>query len=942
MAYKLPDPKMAVLEKDGLRVVLGGNEVVAISLDGVPFTDQSTFFVVKPKWDGRYYGYGDDRRALERATATDLPDGGKRVSVPLRDKEGTFEGTQVIEVLPGRVFRMTCESRMTTSAIAFLEHRIGGLHPLWLSGRPYKVTRGGKVESGVAPSVPRSGDRPGADIAVDIEKIEIDTRVGPVSINITGDGKLGVLDYRINKWSLVRPHYFLGVLESGIPEGKPFTYTVEMRFPAARSASPQAIESKAAVTPEGDMLKPAKGTDRIFPTPKKVTWGTDGMTVGPKSKILVSAGAADAAKLAPGLDAFTAEIAKDYGVRLRRDRVAPSAKIAPAGAIQVVVAKEALPAPVKNGEQYRVKVSADSAVVSAATPEGAANALKTLRQLLRQENDRVYLRACEVDDYPSLPFRGIHFFSGKDARELQVKMVRDIMGALKINWLVYQCEYVKWDSLKKVHSAKFGMEKVDAAAVRDEARRQGIEIVPLVNTMGHSEWLISNDVYRHLADNPDEPYSYDPSNPEVYRICEAVYDEVITFFRPKWFHIGKDEITMEGFPHKPANKKVGATQLILNDIKHYYDFLKKRGVETMIWGDMFIAPGESPDSALAGSKAEAQRRRDLLPKDIFICDWHYDPSAVEAFTSLKVFNANGFDTVGGTWFDPVNIINFTQACARRYEDSRKETVEAGKRLGRTLGILQTTWAGYSFDETSFEENPDQYASYFLAAEAAWTGAPVPFDKMNLDYRAEFARMWSANLLPAGKTGGWTVDLGGVANLDLKNNPKEWLGLIGKGGMGSLPVGAQSLGRVRYQIAGEPGNPRAVLLAGRHNPAGDWPARLDVPVGRKAGVLAFAVAASVPGATNPAIARTTVTYDDGTTAGFDWKLAQNVFPVDDLRASAVAPVVWSEAPNGEIPRAVHEFAWKNPKPSKGIRSISFQSTAQASGLILFGLGGLETR
>ena len=52
---------------------------------------------------------------------------------------------------------------------------------------------------------------------------------------------------------------------------------------------------------------------------------------------------------------------------------------------------------------------------------GVSHGLNTLRQLLRQRDGKLYLRACSIEDWPSLSFRGIHFFTGKNAREIQTR-----------------------------------------------------------------------------------------------------------------------------------------------------------------------------------------------------------------------------------------------------------------------------------------------------------------------------------------------------------------------------------------------------------------------------------------------------------------------------------------------------------------------------------------
>ncbi|PKO17010.1 hypothetical protein CVU37_09380 [candidate division BRC1 bacterium HGW-BRC1-1] len=913
-------------ERDGVQVIMGGLAGLYISVDGIPFTNQSTLYAVKKDWNGRWFGYDNDPRAMSRATHAKSADGGDVFTVGLKSVDNTFEATHTLELLPGRVVRLSTDALLTTNSFGMLEHQMGGINPAWIAGRQLTITGGeAKTPTMLAPSVAKEGE---TRLAPLFEKVTIDTRMGPVELISKGDVKASLLDYRKNKYSALTPHYWLGVLGKMLTPNKVLSYSVEFRFPPKREMRSTTAEVSAAPADAQTMLMPVKVEDRIFPTPKKATWSETNFAINAETTIRVDADTAAAAQLKPAVAGLTNFVKRECALTLRQTDAKSANQIVltcKPGSVDV--------AP-DNDEQYQVRVG-KTAECTANTTAGLMNSIKTLQQLVRAEGDKVSLRGCSVDDYPAMPYRGIHFFSGKDARELQLKMVRDILGALKINQIVYQCEYIMWDATRLVHHPKFAMTKDDARAVVEECERQGIEITPLINTFGHSEWLLDNKVYGHLSDSPKTPFAYDPSNPEVYALTDKIHEEVLAFFKPRMLHIGHDEITISGFPFKEANKKVGSTNLIMNDIMHHYNFLKARGVRTMLWGDMFLGPGEATDATHADTKEAARERRERLPKDVFITDWHYDTVPVEKFTSLKLLNDAGFDTVASPWYEPVNVVNFTRAAKLQYDATAKSTG------GKTLGVLDTTWAGYSFGQESFEANQEQYAAYFLAAEAAWTGAPKPFDEMDLDYRAEFSRMWTGSDLPRGKRAGWTVDLSAVANFDATAKGKaDWLGHAGAAGMVNLPVGEARLGRFVFNIPGKKGAPKAVLMSGQMNPDGKWLDRLSVPVDKTAAAIGFAVAATLPGPASPAIADSTFTYDDGTTEGITWNLGQTAFAVDDPRASATSPVAWKNTPEGAMAEVVHQFVWRNPQPAKKVKSITFQSNNQASGLLLFGISGVS--
>ncbi|PKO16542.1 hypothetical protein CVU37_11250 [candidate division BRC1 bacterium HGW-BRC1-1] len=935
-AFAQDDNASIGAEREGIRVGMTAGTGAVITMDGLPFVNASTFFVVKKDWKGRWFGYPDAREAVSKAKRSKTPDGGDRFDMTFSSPDNIVVTSQSLELLPGRVVRLGVDVLVTTTTHASFEHQMGGMNPAWVAGRPFTVSGpDAKTSFTVAPAVAKQAEMLGAAIASHFDKMTIDTRMGPLEIIAKGGVKPCVLDYRAHKYALT-PHYWIGILEHKLTPNEVLSYSVEFRFPPARAAAAKRIEVDAKPRDEARVLARLEMPDRIFPTPKKVAWSKSNFSLNVDTTIRIEAANSD--EIQPAADGFINFVKKNFGVTLKMSEMPSPKQIVLSckdGSVSVTEAD--------NQEQYVVKIG-DTVSASANTSAGLMNAVKTLQQLVRGEGDKISMRGCEIEDWPAMPYRGIHFFSGKDARELQLKMVRDILGALKINNICYQSEYVMWDATSKVHHEKYGMSKEDARAVVEECVRQGIEITPLINLFGHSEWLIANKVYRHLADNPNHPYAYDPSNPEVYELTEKILIEVLDFFKPNVLHIGHDEITMEGFPNKEANKEVGTTELILRDIMHYYDFLHARGVRTMLWGDLFIGPGEADDAAHAPDVETSTLRRDRLPKDVIITDWHYSPAPVEKHPSLKMFNDAGFDALACPWFDPVNVVNFTRAAGLQWEATKDVKNEEGNpRKGQTLGILDTTWAGYSFGQESFDENQDQYAAYFLAAEASWTGAEKSYDKWDFDYRTEFARMWSGSDLPRGERAGWTIDLGKAVNFTaVAGEKKDFLGNVGVSGMENLPVGKQPLGRFTYEIQGEKGSPEAVLLAGKMNPEGEWPAAITIPIGRSAASIGFAAAATLAGPTHPPIARTVVTFDDGTTDTFDWKLGQTIFAVDDPRVSATSLAIWKDTPVGEPAKVLHQYVWRNPTPDKKVRSVRIESNQQASGLILFAMSGTSAR
>ncbi|MEI7634532.1 MAG: glycoside hydrolase family 20 zincin-like fold domain-containing protein [bacterium] len=948
-------PAQLTIERDGVRVTFSAQNLMRIEADGVPFTESAALSVMKPGWKGIIYhtgpGTNPDNTLLSRARIMRGADGAVSATLPGRTPDNRFEGGLTVELLTNRTLRVTADARLTSDPEGVVEFKLGFVYSGWIAGRPFKAAVGGREKSGTIPATPRSPKLDESIVVSDFKSLIMDGRTGPIIVTPSGSAPFSLADYRLNNYSNDLPIFWLGALERSVKRDEQYSVSAAIQFPP-----PAGLKTQAGAAAVGGVaaavdnaLEPLEPADRIIPTPKKTQWSAGDLPLGNGMKISAAATSGSDVRPLREIQDELAAFARDaHNLKLEVQPPvisggADSAEMKPASGIHFLLRPLALPE-----EGYRVTVSdSASAIAEAQTTAGLRNAMRTLCQLFRERGGgRITLRHCAIEDWPAFPYRGIHMFTGVKARDFQVKMMRDILGPLKINNLVYQCEYIRWDSHPELFNPKRGMEKADARAVIAEARRQGIEVTPLINTFGHSNWLFNGDVYRKLADNPDSPNTYDPSNPMVYRIAEDVYSEAIDLMRPRMFNIGHDEITMYGFPEKEVNRKVGMRELLQRDIMRYYEFLKKRGIRTMIWSDQFLAPGDAPSAAFAPDREEAKARRDALPRDIIIADWHYNPVPVEENVSIGLWSREGFDAVVCPWSKPKNILCFARAAANTRAALSATTAPAagGRRPGEPLGVLQTTWAGFSNDWESFKNNQAQYAAYLLAAEAAWTGGTTEPSQVPFDHIEEFARLWQANDLPACGAPGWQADLSPIANIDL-SAPElaKWLGYVNSSALASIPAGDARLWRFRFRIAGKAGSPRAVLLAGKFNPpalsGSDWPSRVLLPVGRKARAVAAAMACTTDGPAGSPLGDMVVRFDDGTSRVTSLKIGGNIFPLDDDSGNVLSPKVWQASATGQPPCAIHALVWTNPAPQKTIKSVEFVSARQGPAVMIFGVSGI---
>jgi hypothetical protein len=361
------------------------------------------------------------------------------------------------------------------------------------------------------------------------------------------------------------------------------------------------------------------------------------------------------------------------------------------------------------------------------------------------------------------------------------------------------------------------------------------------------------------------------------------------------------------------------------DIDRLHEWFAARGVRMIMWGDMLLGSGEGPDACHAASAESAAALRERLPDDIVIADWHYAGAPPERFVSLDRFRAAGLETVATTWSRPANIVNYAQAAHQK----------------NSLGLLQTTWAGYSLDPQSFAREMHQYAAYVLAAEAAWN-ADDPPDPERFLAGTYFLDLMDLSALRPANRAGWLADLREAYNYPLAAaDATGWFDLGPDHDLSSVPGGVARLRGLAFRL-GEPADasaPAAIVLHGKLVRDLSLPTEVEISLNAKAKQLAVLHAVNFFCEPGTKVAEYQITYDDGEAATIDLVYGRNVLACSDLSMTPEAPIVWSGQTAAGAPVALRVLVWDHPHPKKTIRSFAARSAEAAGSLMLLGLTGL---
>lgn len=463
----------------------------------------------------------------------------------------------------------------------------------------------------------------------------------------------------------------------------------------------------------------------IIPRPKSARFGGSDLTLRSGAVVSVSTPAGEA-RIAAAVRSLAGELGQRWVVR-RSPAPGPFTRIR----IGAPAAGDGAGEWARNPEGYRLAIGARGLLIEAPRPEGAFYALQTLAQIARRTGSGAAIRTAVIEDWPSLPFRGAHWFPSAAGGPFHRRLIRRIMARYKLNRAVIQCEAARWTSHPEI-AAPTSISKAGLRALVRECRARFIDPVPLINGPGHAQWMFRGGRNLELAEDPQAAYAYCVRHPGSRRFMRDILREALEVFRPRWVHLGHDEVTLRGrFPRPDCPRCAGATvtDLLMENAADLQGWLRARGVGTMIWGDMLFDRREGPAAAHAPSPEEARLRRRKLPRGILVADWQYNTRG--GFPSLGLLRADGIPAVACTWHEPANIHGFVREALRQH----------GPGHG---GLLQTTWAGYFPDERVLR-GPErrQFAAFILAAEYAWSGRSDPPAALGYDPDRIFTRSYTS-------------------------------------------------------------------------------------------------------------------------------------------------------------------------------------------------------
>jgi len=302
-----------------------------------------------------------------------------------------------------------------------------------------------------------------------------------------------------------------------------------------------------------------------------------------------------------------------------------------------------------------------------------------------------------------LPVRGF-CIAAPQSNEIDrfIKFIDQELAPRSVNTLILRVDFnYQFQSHPELRDSG-ALSKSDVKKLVEICKKKNIQLIPQINLLGHQSWAATTTnllrVYPEFDETPQvkmpEKYvwpnadglyckSYCPLHPDVHEIVFDLVDEICTVFETTAFHAGMDEVFYIGEAQCPRCSGRDKAELFAGEVRTIRDHLALNGRKLWIWGDRLLDGKTTGLGEWEASYNNTHRAIDMIPKDVIICDWHYErPDQTPVYFAMK-----GLSVVTCPWRMAENAVQQTKDMVRFRKSATPEMKD------RYMGMVQTIWSG---------------------------------------------------------------------------------------------------------------------------------------------------------------------------------------------------------------------------------------------------------
>ncbi len=444
----------------------------------------------------------------------------------------------------------------------------------------------------------------------------------------------------------------------------------------------------------------------LIPYPQEATLGGEDFIPGNKLTIVLDRNASEQDLFAA--TELVSELQNQWGISAEISEV-PSGQ-------SIILTHKGLPKIVKDlskkkaAQAYELTTAAGQLTIRAKGESGLFYGVQTLLQVLKNGSGGPYVPGMKITDWPDIAERACHYDTKhhQDKREYVESFIRDL-AAYKVNMLVWEWEdKFEYPSHPEIGApGAFTMEEMQE--LTRYAKKYHIQLVPLVQGLGHVSYILKWPQYNHLREIAASNWEFCPQKEGTYELLNDLWQDAIKATPgSEYIHIGTDESYELGkgveCGCQAKVESFGKHEMMSKFISRSAKPLMKEGRTVMAWSAEYI-PGEEHNPPAGMVLNEWDRSEEgylgMLEKTDYEL-FKYDPNpGIEPLFLPYFYKLRGEG----------DLEKEVDNCLQRSYDA----ISKAALSGNFQGMINTSW------DDSGLHNQMWMMSFINSAEWSWSG-----------------------------------------------------------------------------------------------------------------------------------------------------------------------------------------------------------------------------
>jgi hexosaminidase len=326
----------------------------------------------------------------------------------------------------------------------------------------------------------------------------------------------------------------------------------------------------------------------VIPYPRQVKTGGDDFRIDGKLTVVIDKNAGTA-------DRFAAEEL----VRDLKSKWNIQAQVGIEGTGPVIVLTRRRTPGIIPEQGYQLTTSKNKLVINAGSGEGLFYGTQTLLQIIKKDGSSHKVPGMAITDWPDIKNRAVHYDTKhhQDKASYVESFIKEL-ASYKINMLVWEWEdKFAYPSHPEI-GAPGAFTMTEMQELTRYARKYHIQIVPLVQGLGHVSFILKWPQHKHLREIEASNWEFCPLKQGSYDLLFDLWQDAIEATPgSEYIHIGSDETYELGACEqcKAKSEEIGRSGLYQLFINRSALFLQPKGRKVMAWETpMGWTKGKSP------------------------------------------------------------------------------------------------------------------------------------------------------------------------------------------------------------------------------------------------------------------------------------------------------------------------------------------------------------